>query len=121
MDLRYDMKRILLFFCVISLLFACENAASGSFGKFLSDEEGTLSILIVDYSLDNFSIEEVKSQGIEKLVTNVHQTTTLNVNSNEYGLELEKKPAYIIFTNKEKIFTTYSKDELFNFLREYKK
>ncbi len=115
------MKHILLFFCAFFLLSACENGASISYEKFLSEEEDSLSILVVDNRLDHFAIGEMEDQGIEKLVTKVHQTTSLDLNGNKYDLELEKKPAYVVFTNKEKIFTTYSKDELFNFLREYKK
>ena len=115
------MRRILIFCCAVFLLSACESKTSAAYEDFLSKNEDTLSILVVENSLDNFSIEEFETNGIERLVSTVHQTTVMDIKSNEYGLELEKKPAYVLFTNKDKIFITYSKDELFKFLRDYQK
>ncbi|KAA0547087.1 hypothetical protein FZW96_13985 [Bacillus sp. BGMRC 2118] len=114
------MKPILL--CIFGLLLftACQHE-SAPYEKLLSKEEGTLSILVVSDELDTLLGEELVDTGIERLVTTIHETTTLDLDQNEYGLELEKKPAFIVFTNKKKIFTTYSKHELLIFLKEYKK
>ncbi|MFC0273569.1 hypothetical protein ACFFIX_19445 [Metabacillus herbersteinensis] len=115
------MRILLTFFSVILLLSACANGSEKGYKNFLSDDEDTLSILIVDYSLNNSSIEEIEAQGIEKLITKVYQSTTLDIKDDKYDLGLKNKPAYVVFNNKEIVYKTYSEASLFDFLKSYNK
>lgn len=115
------MKQLILFFSTLLLLSACRNAEDAGYSEFFSNDENTLSILVVSNRLDNISSGEMESEGIEKLVAKIHETTSLDIKNNKYDLELDKKPAYVVFSNEEMLYTTYSKDDLYSFLKDYKK
>jgi hypothetical protein len=118
------MKRIIFFLGVLFILSACGNGnANGEdsgYKFFYSDDKDTLSLLVVDTSLDNFSINELETKGIKNLISKVHVSTSLKLKDNKYNLKLENKPAYVVFSNDEMLYTTYTKDELFSFLKDYK-
>lgn len=115
------MKRIIVLLSTLLIIGGCRSESEVGYNAFFSDEKDTLSILVVDVSLDNFSATELEAHGIDNLITKVHQTTSLDLEDNKYGLKLKEKPAYVVFTNDQMIYTTYSKDDLFSFLKDYKK
>lgn len=99
----------------------CQSNSTNNYKNFLSDEKDTLSILVIDEDLENFTLEELEDEGITNIITKVHQTTSLDNFQNKYSdLEVKQIPAYIVFDTKDMILKTYKRHELIDFLKKYK-
>jgi hypothetical protein len=60
------MRIFLILISMILILSACQDDSVKGYKKFLSGDEDTLSILIVENSLDDFQLKEFDENGIEK-------------------------------------------------------
>ncbi|SFC66997.1 hypothetical protein SAMN05443252_105178 [Bacillus sp. OV322] len=116
-------KTIILFFIIGIFLIGCSNLSGAEptpDHPLFSADKNKYALLIVDVSeKDADYYRELLDKNKIYNVKKINGRTALEGTNEEYKfLELEKAPAFVIFDTNEVIFTTYSEEELIEFLKE---
>ncbi|MCF6137817.1 hypothetical protein [Pseudalkalibacillus berkeleyi] len=88
-----------------------------------SDDKSKYSLLVVDDTgkYETFAWHEWTDENKIRSIGTIHGRKSLTDINNQYKfLELEKTPAFVVFTTKEIVLTTYSEEELIAFLKSNK-